>query len=377
MDMENITVSGDDAVESSDIRSVTRAKNGDDAETAMYADKDSGPGNEGQPFHTTHLGKVPPEIRENIFINLLALPPPYAGRNIAIQDSNISHGSTANEHQTSSNAQCYHLKKSCLNVLQTCRQIYTEAFPVFYGRKSYYAANAQELVLLLEFGHAGAPGPLAFRGDRITSLCVKDLVSTVSPIKDAVEVFPDPVQDSCIGLDPTVRSATSTFSGWKSLRKICLCMLAGEELFYMEFLFQLPGMRHGVVEFLDNSHWSIHLIYPGSEGNIQYAGNTHDSHDLKTVSQAVCYGCRWTRAEINSRASSFEEWNERYVEVDVTRMTEDAVKAAMESARDTEIVAPRVPATQVRNTPNEATSRSRKALGLVLAFFCCWPSSSS
>ncbi len=170
MDMDKITVSSDDTMELSDIRSVTCAKNGDNAETAMSADRDSDPGDEGQPFHTTHLGsKIPPEVREKIYINLLALPPRY----IRFE---IQWYSTANEHQTSSNTQYHHLRNSHLKVLQTCRQIYTEAFPVFYGRKSYYAATGQELVLLFKFGHAGAPGPLAFRGDRITSLCVSNLV---------------------------------------------------------------------------------------------------------------------------------------------------------------------------------------------------------
>ena len=315
MNMDKTTVSSDDAVELSDIRSVTRAENGDDAETAMYAGRDSGPGDEGQPFHTTHFGKVPPEIREKIFINLLALPPPYAGRNIAIQVSNTP---------------CYHLKDSCLKALQTCRQFYTEAFPVFYGRKSYYAASAQELVLLLKFGHVGAPGPLAFRRDRITSLCVENLVHTILTFSSTEDLR----DDSCsVCLDSTVRSATSTLSGWDNLRKICLCMLAGEETFYIEFLFQLPGMRCGVIEFLDDSHWSIHLQYPGSEGNIQYAGNTQHSHDLK----AVCQDCGL--AEIDSKASGLKGWGERYVEVDVTRLTEEAVKAAMESVRDIETVA--------------------------------------
>lgn len=142
---------GDDAF----LGSATRPQKGDYAENSVGADNDSGLLDEGQPFHTTHVGKIPPEIREKIFINLLALPPPFAGRNIARQDTGTSHELAVNGDNNFSNTSCYHLKNSWLKILQTCRQIYLEAFPVFYGRKSYYAASAEELVSLFRLGHPG------------------------------------------------------------------------------------------------------------------------------------------------------------------------------------------------------------------------------
>ena len=89
--MENahkLTVS-DDQARVYDAGSATGSQKGDSAENAVGADKDTGSGDGGQPFHTTHLGKIPPEIREKIFVNLLALPPPIAGRDIAKQDTDV------------------------------------------------------------------------------------------------------------------------------------------------------------------------------------------------------------------------------------------------------------------------------------------------
>lgn len=122
--MDEATVPGDYAVEVRGVGRATLAVKGDGVDNSGRADKSNGYDKEGgQPFHTTHLGKVPPEIREKIFINLLALPPPYAGRNISIQDTSTSHASKAGGTQVSSSTPCYHLKKSWLKALQTCRQI--------------------------------------------------------------------------------------------------------------------------------------------------------------------------------------------------------------------------------------------------------------
>ena len=48
-------------------------------------------------------------------------------------------------------------------------------------------------------------------------------------------------------------------------------MRVGEELGYMDFLFCLPGMARGVIDFLDESHWMIRLQSPEDEWKIQYA----------------------------------------------------------------------------------------------------------
>ena len=108
---DKVALSGDGAVTNCDAGSATRPQKGNDAENSVVADNDSGLLGEGQPFHTTLLGKLPPEIREKIFINLLALPPPFARRNIAKEDAGTSHEFATNGHDDTSNTPCYHLKR--------------------------------------------------------------------------------------------------------------------------------------------------------------------------------------------------------------------------------------------------------------------------
>ena len=258
-DMDRTTVSGENAV----LGSAKRPQKGGDAQNSIGAENVCDPMNGGQPFHTAHLGKIPPEIREKIFINLLALPPPFAGPNIAEQCTGTSHKSAANGDNNPSNTSCYHLKESWLKTLQTRRQIYLEAFPVFYGRKSYYVASAEEFISLLKFGHPGAPGPLAFREDGITSLCIKGVVQHI--IGTGCGGLEGTVTGIC--LDHTVISATSSLQGRKILRKISLCMRVGEEGLYLPFLFHLPGFEHGVIDFVDDSHV---IIFPTHHSPFRY-----------------------------------------------------------------------------------------------------------
>ena len=58
----------------------------------------------------------------------------------------------------------------------------------------------------------------------------------------------------------TVWSTLETqLQGRESLQIVYFCMRVDEEIGYIEFLFLLPHMSRGVIEFLDNSHWRIRL----------------------------------------------------------------------------------------------------------------------
>lgn len=100
------------------------------------------------PFHASGLGKLPTEVRQNIYKYLLASPPPYAGREIGSQVINHARVSTANTPAVAP-TDFIDLRASCFMVLRTCRQIYWEAHPVFFAGKSYYAANGLDLYRIL------------------------------------------------------------------------------------------------------------------------------------------------------------------------------------------------------------------------------------
>ena len=150
-----------------------------------------------------------------------------------------------------------------------------------------------------------------FRADTITSICVKDLVIKM-PIGSH-----KPVEL----LDPLVPS--NLFGNMKSLRKICLCMRVGQELKYLQFLFRIEGLRRGVVNFSDNSHWTIRSQnILGDKWQLQYAYAQFPNLGPRRLGKNFQRVYRYARfhgeiLDIDSRASDLNEGDERWVEVDI------------------------------------------------------------
>ena len=107
----------------------------------------------------------------------------------------------------------------------------------------------------------------------------------------------------------------------KSLRKICVCMLAGQERECLKFLFNIKGLGRGVIEFMDDYHWKIRSQNVSADDwNLQYAayscyfyrmGKNFEllSVDDLEIQEGVL--------DIDSRASDLTEGDERWVEVDI------------------------------------------------------------
>ena len=118
--------------------------------------------------------------------------------------------------------------------------------------------------------------------------------------------------------------------------------------------FKLPGLDRGFIDFLDDTHWSVHPQYRGSEWSIQHACFTYDKslfekrNDFASFMRRCQIGDWGRKTDVDSCASGLKRGDERYVEVEVTRwedaehMTEEEVKAAMESAREQKIAAARI-----------------------------------
>lgn len=293
------------------VRSVTRVK-----KRLRFLRKGQNINTHGQPFLTTSLGKLPPEIREKVFFNLLESPPPHAGREVSVP---------------------YHLQASHLAILSTCRQLYLEAFPVFYARTSYYAAGSKELIHLLGLGCPHRPGPEGFRRDKIETLCVKDLAiyECLSENLDGrIHPFPQYYYDLANRLwndekywelDSNFRSVVQNMKHWTSLTKVCLCMRAGEELTYISFLTEIPGLERGVIEFLDDHKWILYLQPRDSQGwNNHLACIRHrsfhiDQHTNYEVVLEAQLEDEGSMLDTISRASELKDGDERYVEVELVR----------------------------------------------------------
>ncbi len=273
-----------------------------------------------QLFTETHLGRIAPELRVLIYHELVASPPTHAGQELTTQGSRLE---KQGPHRPATPKTTFvHLHASCLAVLATCRQVYVEAHPVFYARTSYYAANAKELEQLIRLNSPFvANSPL--RDNKITSLCIKDVISYT----DRKYNIPD------LSLLFAMRIR---LKHWENLRKIYLCMRAGEELGFINFLFLLPRMDYGVVEFLDDSHWVIRLQRPEEDWKIQYAcfcpyssigkGGVNLNYADITLQRQLL--------EVESRDPGLEEGQERFVEVDIGEPLEKCISWHMQAMMD-------------------------------------------
>ena len=276
-----------------------------------------------RPFLKTSLGGLAPETRQQVYRNLLAEPSPFAGwdyralSTITLQRPPISLATFVD------------LKASCLTVLQACRQIYLEAFPIFYACKSYYLAKFQDLATFCKLGRDLRVGPRLFQVDTITSLCLKDLVinrqkwkpQQIEELMSRCPTFNREQLEAARTNEIDCDHVLVDLEDMISLRKICLCMRVGQEWEHLEFLFNIGGLRRGVMRFVDDFHWTISSQNGlGDDWNIQYAAfpNTFyrrgknfellDYHDVSIQGEVL---------KIDSRASDLVADDERWVEVNI------------------------------------------------------------
>lgn len=279
---------------------------------------------ESSPFLSTGLGKLAPEIREKIFIELLATPPPYAGHVFA------SH-SSGTERSSDTPMTFVDIEASWYKVAGTCRQIYLECQPLFFAAKAYYLAGPRYQAPF--FFEPEFRRPL-FRYENITALCLRDLVkrTAVYSPQRIDEVFSDPT--NCLARYSTRQELEAmiimqippylalSLGKLMKLRTLSLCFKVGEEMEHVNFLFGLTGMRRGLVEFLDDRRW---LIRPQSAEGIwktQYACFTDADYRKDKDNQTIPFDlCEIELAvtDIDSRAPALQDGDERYVEVQIQR----------------------------------------------------------
>ncbi len=281
-----------------------------------------------KPFRQTCFGRLAPEIREKVFVGLLATPPPYAGHDFA---TNPSEPKVSRE----APGKFMHIKESWYQVTRTCRQIYVESRPIFFASRSFYLANHQDLARFLDYSKLTR---LGFRYDTITALCVRDLVKNtrVYAQEDIDEIFSDPIDARAV-FRTREEYETRTYKDidlslshnlrrLKSLRTVGLCIRVGEEMEYVDFVHGLSGIRKGLVEFKDASHWLIRSQNPGDHWRIQYACFPHGDYARGKDDEIIPYDISCIElavTDIDSRAPGLQEGDERYIEVQIRRHTEN------------------------------------------------------
>ena len=272
-----------------------------------------------KPFHQTRLGRLPPELREQVLIELLATPPPYAGHDFA---------ATSSRQKTSLKApqKFVHIKASWYHVTRTCRQIYLEAHPLFFASKAYYLASAKESKIFLQ----GIYSRQTFRYETITTLCLKDLVECSARFsKEEIDrIFSDPTeylarsftrQELEAQTDKQIRASIFVPLGrLKNLKALGLCFSVGEEMEHVNFLYGLTGLMRGLVEFLDPHRWLIRPQDAEDVWRTQYACFYNADYAMDKNGENIPYDlCLIERevTDIDSRAPGLQEGDERYVEV--------------------------------------------------------------
>ena len=297
-----------------------------------------------KPFRHTGLGKLPPEIREIIFINLLASPPPYAG-----YDFNIN--SAGPENSPSAPKKFVDIKASWHQITQTCRQVYLESWPLFFASKSYYLANPQELRRLVEYGCRRSLIP-PFRHDTITTLCLEGLVTDKSLYtKEKIDqILSDPTDyrsristrqqleaQTFMSLDT---GACHRLSNLSNLKTVGLRMRVGQEMEYVNFMYGVSDMPRGLVEFVDQSHWLIRTQHPNDVWRIQYSCFTCADYAHDKNAERISYDRRRIELEvtdIDSRAPGLKEGDERYVEVQIQRIKSDDDMETVSEVNDEDV----------------------------------------
>ena len=336
-----------------------------------------------KPFHQTRLGRLPPELREQIFLELLATPSPYAGHDFAINSSRSKTSPRASQ-------KFVHIKESWYHVTRTCRQIYLEAHPLFFASKAYFLASAEDTRLFLP----GFPSPPHFRFDTITTLCLKDLVERSARYsKEAIdEIISDPTNffgriytRQELEAQTRNRIEASVFMPLrriKNLKTVGLCFAVGEEMEYIDFLFGLTGLTTGLVEFPDAQHWMIRPQNAKDVWRTQYAGFFNSSWGLDENGEPIPFNLFLNErdiAAIDSRAPGLQEGDQRYVEVQIQCLagylygyeseigresassvsgvdTQDSVEAQLESAQDPLDLFEGIEATALAETSEEDIS---------------------
>ena len=258
------------------------------------------------PFYATYLGRLPYEVRNQIYRELVAIPPTHTRQGLITQGIRVETRDVYGP--VTPRAPFTHLQSSHFAILRVCRSIYDQARPIFYQRKSYYTNGAEEFEQLARLS-ACTFFSSRFDCTRVTSLCVRDVVSWSDR------------KGYC--LDNRTLVSVFQLEGWKSLRKIYFCMRVGEELGYLEFLFLLPGMSRGTVEFLDDSHWVVvDQQDPYEEWQFQYAcfeTNVLSYRKGKNGEELSDGNVQTIRKNLKaqSAAMGLNDGDERYVEVKI------------------------------------------------------------
>ena len=288
-------------------------------------------GTEARPFLQTGFGKLPPELREKVYVELLATPPSYGGHDFISCSSEVKRSPAAPK-------KFVHISASWYQVTRTCRQIYLESYTVFFAANSYYLATPRAVENFLKFSGSYFPNYIypflnpILRWDSITAVCFGDLVEVRKMYtEEEIEKFisNSPRYGTREQLEArTYKNIDSIIyyhlGKLSNLKTVGLRIRVGEEMLYINVLYGISGFRKGLVEFLDESHWLIRRQNPEDVWKTQYAGFAWGDFAKDRNDERIPYDAVWIErdvTDIDSRAPGLKEGDQRYIEVEIRRPT--------------------------------------------------------
>ncbi len=243
-----------------------------------------------KPFLETALGKVPPEIREKIFKDVLtvgAISPLKHGTSVpmikAEQDSSdrgsvtklntpLKDGISVPKTKTKQRSSAHGPETkasigparpaSCLALLQTCRQIYLESSLLFYKLNVMYLSNPQDMLSFLR--HLGPQ-----RCDELRSLHLEDLLTSqlvfsqqdlnrLRSLGTYTEMvlanFATRRRDT---LHPDTEKAVKLLNKRGNIQRIYLDMRPSQTFQYIRLCMQIPGLQNSEIVFASPTRWTM------------------------------------------------------------------------------------------------------------------------
>lgn len=210
-----------------------------------------------RPFLETAFGKLPPEIRANIFKDVLTV-----GSLSPLKDG-ISVPMIKPQHSPQPQLPgCPAGPASCLALLQTCRQIYHETSLLFYTLNKIHLSKPQDMLSFL----------CHLRTERCGKLRCLHLEDMLVPVLRWSQNYLDYlrsqhdlpehtlVQRASLRSDqmhPDAEKAVQLLNKHGNLRKLYLDMRPSQALEYIKLCTQVPGFKNREIVFASPTRWSV------------------------------------------------------------------------------------------------------------------------
>lgn len=214
-----------------------------------------------RPFLHTGLGRLPPEIREVIWEDVLS--------------SQEAHVFDADMHQplgltdamsTVALAEApppsMQNEVSCPALLQVCRTVYQEAQHIYYADTMFKFTDPSSLTGFLV--KIGMQNRLTITVLRLGGLTSREPTFSEAALDEHCregnfgagrrEIFAAMTSNR---EHPKAKEAIPYLKECKHLRTIHLDLKVGEEIYYIIFLFHMYGFGKVVVDFVDTFHWTV------------------------------------------------------------------------------------------------------------------------